>query len=97
MISLKHALERMRAKDDRGRFVPFDVSFVSIQTGELVDYRGVTLPQRDRVELQTMEQADKVPTRKKYHKTTVTLKKSEQEFRQCHIHLITRFNGERVI
>ena len=97
----------MRQKDGRGRFVPFSMTFVSVETGELVTYKGVTLPQRQRVEL---EQAERSSTLRgpqgdnrtnDFSKTTITFKKpggpgASEEFRQCHIHLITRFNGEQV-
>jgi len=93
----------MRMKDHRGRFVPFSITFVKCDShkkegGQLVTYNHVTLPQRTIVELETMER--KSQSRKEVTDTsqfsTVTFKK-DGEFRQAHIHLITRFNGETVI
>lgn len=116
MIHLNQALKQMRKKDHRGRFVPFSLTFVSVETGELVTYKGVTLPQRQRVELETMERNAQrrsdspvkpenderiLPLSPSHLYSTVTFKKpggpgAKEEFRQCHIHLITRFNGEQV-
>jgi len=100
MISLKSALQQMRMKDNRGRFVPFSVEFVTCDLhkktgGELVRYDRVTLPQREQVEVDALTRSVDKPTVPS-KKTTVTFKISETEFRQCHIWLITRFNNETV-
>lgn len=116
MISLNKALEMMRRKDERGRFVPFSITFVGCNFskktgGELITYNNVTLPQRERVELETTERRYRdvialpdegshgTPLKGKpdYSKTTVMFRTDGEEFRQAHIHLITRYNGETVI
>lgn len=90
----------MRKKDERNRFVPFDMSFVSSETGEIIHYKQVILPQRERVEIAEQEKKMVHSESKGLHfdpyKTTVSFKKGE-DFRQCHIHLITRVNGERLM
>lgn len=105
MISLRQALAQMRNKDHLGRFVPFSLRFVACDFthktgGELVDYKNVTLPYRERVELEGHLKAVEEPKglSKTYrNKTTVTFQTSGGEFRQCHIDLITKFNDQTII
>lgn len=103
MISRYSALMAMRRKDHKGRFIPFSIRFVSCDSsrkcgGELVEYKNVTLPQRQIVEL-TQMQANKGGEKKKpsSYKSTVTFRTQDGEFKQCHVPLITRFNNEMVI
>jgi len=102
MIALNKALEEMRRKDERGRFVPFSLTFVTCNRakktgGELITYNHVTLPQRERVELHTAQNQQKNEKKTGYRKTTVMLRTSGDEFREAHIHLIRKFNGEKVL
>lgn len=89
----------MRMKDERKRFVPFAIEFVSCDEskktgGELVRYDKVTLPQRERVELETSQRAKPADV---HRKTSLLFQVGPETFRQCDIWLITKFNGENVI
>jgi hypothetical protein len=109
MIGLKKALEMMRRKDEHGQFVPFSVTMVTCNRskksgGELLELKNVTLPHRERVELDTMERreiASKLPAKERgishFKKGTINFKLPNGDLRMGHIHLMTRYNGERII
>jgi hypothetical protein len=100
-------LEMMRRKDDRGRFVPFDVRLVHCNKtkrtgGQLVDYAAVTLPKRDSMQIgqALVNNATKSTTGKSPNHMlhgTINFLFASGEIRKGHIGLITRFNGMKVI
>lgn len=101
MISLRQALTEMRGKDRFGRFVPFDLVAVTCDHthrtgGRVVEYMGVTLPQRDRVVLETnLKGGERNP--RHLNNGTMNVMLPNGELRKVHTLLITKYNGNGVI